>query len=383
MFSTSSTSLSLQSVATLSLTALPSHPNHHFFLSGSCSPTSPNSLSLILFNEETNSLSSPQDFTLPNTADQIMKTHGTARTTDADDAIVTTIARTTAGEYTGYVAALPNLESLASDDDLDSDNSLLPAIPATILFATPPSNLPIHTFLPGHDPATLLLATTTELTLLSSTNQVTYTTTLSPSFAHTCASPSPHTPHTIATLVGPSLTLIDPRTPTPTTTIPNAHKYKATCMDWNPNRPQALCSGGQDGVMKFWDLRKANKAVNGTEVNPLSLSGHSHWLTNVAYNPSHDQLMLSTSTDSTVCLWGVSSVSSAPLLVLGGEGGEESGVRANRNQDSLIERHCGHKEPVYGLAWSASDAWCFASGDVKGEVVVDHVSSEEKYRILL
>ena len=35
----------------------------------------------------------------------------------------------------------------------------------------------------------------------------------------------------------------------------------------------------------------------------LELGGHSHWVWKAQYNPHHDQLLASSSTDNSVCLW--------------------------------------------------------------------------------
>eukprot|EP00163_Fabomonas_tropica_P012029 TRINITY_DN2311_c0_g1_i3.p1 TRINITY_DN2311_c0_g1~~TRINITY_DN2311_c0_g1_i3.p1 ORF type:complete len:109 (-),score=16.15 TRINITY_DN2311_c0_g1_i3:53-379(-) len=108
-----------------------------------------------------------------------------------------------------------------------------------------------------------------------------------------------------------------------------------------------MVSGGDDCKVKFWDYRKPDR--------PLKvLSSHSHWYVlslslslfyhvsslihvppyhvmmyvilsprvwNVQYNYFHDQLVVSSSTDSIVNLWNVASLSSAPL----GEMAEEEG----------------------------------------------------------
>lgn len=42
-----------------------------------------------------------------------------------------------------------------------------------------------------------------------------------------------------------------------------------------------------------------------------------------------------------------------------------------------------HEDSVYSLAWSASDAWVLASLSYDGLVVLNHVPSTEKYKILL
>jgi hypothetical protein len=43
------------------------------------------------------------------------------------------------------------------------------------------------------------------------------------------------------------------------------------------------------------------------------VKGHSHWVWNVEYNKFRDQLVLSSSTDSSVNLWKIATLSSEPL----------------------------------------------------------------------
>ena len=100
-------------------------------------------------------------------------------------------------------------------------------------------------------------------------------------------------------------------------------------------------------------------------------------LLQVKYNRFHDQLVLSSSTDSLVNLWRVSSISSAPLLELDDENSEQDVA------DVKIRSFDGHQESVYSISWSACDAWCFASLSYDGRVALNHVPSTEKYKILL
>ena len=94
--------------------------------------------------------------------------------------------------------------------------------------------------------------------------------------------------------------------------MPNAHSYAARAVDYNPNKPFHIVTGGEDRLVKFWDFRKPD--------TPLKvLLGHSHWVWTVSFNRFHDQLLLSGGTDSVVNLWRVSSISSAPLLELEGQ----------------------------------------------------------------
>ena len=65
-------------------------------------------------------------------------------------------------------------------------------------------------------------------------------------------------------------------------------------------------AGGEDRKLRIWDLRKPDQALT-------VLGAHSHWVWTVKYNRFHDQLLLSAGSSSSVNLWSVVSVSSAPL----------------------------------------------------------------------
>lgn len=151
-----------------------------------------------------------------------------------------------------------------------------------------------------------------------------------------------------------------------------AHRFGICDIDYNPNKPYVLASSGQDGLVKYWDLRAAK--------HPLLVSrgGHSHWVSNVKYNPSHDQLVLTAGTDSISNLWRVSTISSAPLLAMDDE--EENGSETAPN--IRVKRH-EHSESIYSSCWGVADPWVYASLSYDGKVVVNQVPSKEKYKILL
>ena len=219
----------------------------------------------------------------------------------------------------------------------------------------------------------------------------------------------PHNIHLIGAAYGQSVGIWDVRVrnnnnnnAAPVQSISNAHRHGICDLDYNPNRPYILCTGGEDGLIKFWDLRKAGTGTQSQqqEQEPIKiLSGHTHWANTVKYNRFHDQLLLSGSTDSTVNLWRVSSISSAPYMELeeekglfmdhhdyhGGDGdgdASDCAVDHDHNGDMRINRF-EHQESVYSVAWSACDAWLFASLSYDGNVVVNCVPSKEKYKILL
>ena len=77
-------------------------------------------------------------------------------------------------------------------------------------------------------------------------------------------------------------------------------------------------------------------------------------VTSVAFNPFHDQLLISCGSDGRAALWRVSSISSAPLLELGDEdidpdtGALSSVIRDDSNGKTIIT------VPFYGAYQSLS-----------------------------
>jgi len=151
-------------------------------------------------------------------------------------------------------------------------------------------------------------------------------------------------------------------------------------VDANPNRPHFFLTGGEDGIVKFWDSRKADEPVQQLR------EGHQHWVTKARYNPFHDQLVISSSTDGTVCLWRAASVSSAPLLDMESDDEDQAAQHPEtrkQQQDALVKSFDDNLDSVYGIAWSAVNAWVYASLSYDGKAVIHTVPAGEKYKILL
>ena len=171
--------------------------------------------------------------------------------------------------------------------------------------------------------------------------------------------------------------------------IINAHYSTIRDIDYNPNKPYHIVSGGEDRILNIFDLRKVNKGINNNSNNSnnnnnnnnrslCQLASHSHWVWSVKYNPYHDQLILSCGTEL-INLWCLVSYSSAPL----GELESESPTHNYNNIDQLVKTYSEHEQSIYSIAWSPHSAWLFASLSYEGKLVINHVPPNEKYKILL
>jgi WD40 repeat protein len=189
--------------------------------------------------------------------------------------------------------------------------------------------------------------------------------------------------------------------------IENAHNQLVRDIDFNPNKPYILVSSGDDGKTKFWDVRKPTECLK-------ILNDHSHWYVHhvfiifkigyliyqyliisrvwgVRYNPFHDQLLLTCSSDNRVVLNSIPSISSEPyktsVLESQGEEQQQSGGYSAENRvtqvDKLVKVYEDHEDSVYAVEWSVADPWIFASLSYDGRLVINKVPREEKYNILL
>ena len=93
---------------------------------------------------------------------------------------------------------------------------------------------------------------------------------------------------------------------------------------------------------------------------------------------SRGQLVLSCGTDYQVKLWRAASISSAPPTI-----DIEESELSEAESDGLVKSFDDHEQSVFAAAWSAADAWIFASLSLDGKAVVNHVPPAEKYKILL
>lgn len=139
-------------------------------------------------------------------------------------------------------------------------------------------------------------------------------------------------------------------------------------LDCNPHKQCHIVTGNDDGCIKIWDYRNVKEPL-------FCRNDHSHWVWSVRFNTFHDQLILSSSSDSRVnvtCAFSVSSEANNP------DRKAESTL-----QDGLLESFSYHEDSVYCAEWSSADPWTFASLSFDGRFILTKISKEVKYKILL
>ncbi|KAI9256009.1 WD40-repeat-containing domain protein [Sporodiniella umbellata] len=181
---------------------------------------------------------------------------------------------------------------------------------------------------------------------------------------------NPHQRDELLTVGGCALTGFDRRSGQTSVVQREAHASTVRALDMNPNRPYTCVTGGDDALIKLWDTRRLDLAV-------MTMQENTHWLFSAAFNPLQDQLLLTSSSDALVHLYNVFSQSSAAHVQQ-----EEEEEPTEKPKDGLVATFDSHEDSVYSVAWSAADAWTFASLSYSGRVVISQVPTTEKFKIL-
>ncbi|KAG9069719.1 U3 small nucleolar RNA-associated protein [Linnemannia hyalina] len=205
-------------------------------------------------------------------------------------------------------------------------------------------------------------------------------------FKFTSAVMNPHAQEVVA-VYGRSIQGWNLSSLKPTFTIKDAQPALLFCVDYNPNRPFQIATGGDDCKVRIWDVRDI------TAGPIMTIQDHTHWVWSVAYNKFHDQLMLTSSSDCQVNLQSIVSISTGAEYKYEGDasegeqGAEEDGEQGDNVQDpptdGLVQAFDQHEDSVYQVAWSSVDPWLFMSLSHDGRAVMNQVPSEEKFKILL
>ena len=164
----------------------------------------------------------------------------------------------------------------------------------------------------------------------------------------------------IAGCVGNSIKLWDVSSNEVIHEIAGAHSPNTLDVSFNENKAWWIATGGSDGFVRCWDARVGKAACE--------FRASSHWVTRVVPSVSHEQLILTTGTDSKVRVFNASQ------FAFQNEG---------KLKDGEIVKSIRHDDSVYCATWAATDPWVFASVSYKGQVNVCQLPSEIVESILM
>ncbi|KPA73297.1 hypothetical protein ABB37_09999 [Leptomonas pyrrhocoris] len=141
--------------------------------------------------------------------------------------------------------------------------------------------------------------------------------------------------------------------------IKNCHGFGyTTALDFDRAKPGQFMSAGTDGYVYVHDIRY-NTSCSVATIR--ALKAHEHTIHGCLFNPFHDELVLSCSSDETLKLWDMEQDGEAKCL-----------------------RHLAdYGDSVVALCWSSTSPWVFAGLSYNGKLLVDTVPNEKKMSILL
>ena len=119
--------------------------------------------------------------------------------------------------------------------------------------------------------------------------------------------------------------------------ITDAHSSDVNVMSWHKTKEYYLLSGGDDGIVKVWDLRKVNKSPE-----PIaSFKYHTKAITSIEWSPHDDGVFAASGEDDQITIWDL------------GVERDESGGKDDENVDvppQLLFVHQG-QEQIKEIHW--------------------------------
>lgn len=139
----------------------------------------------------------------------------------------------------------------------------------------------------------------------------------------------------------------------------NCHGFGyTTAIDFDRAKPGQFMSAGTDGYVFVHDIRY-NTSCSVATVREIM--AHEHTIHGCLFNPFHDELVLSCSSDQTLKLWDLE----------------------HEQEAKCLRRLADYGDSVVALCWSSTSPWVFAGLSYNGKLLVDSVPNEKKMSILL
>jgi ribosome assembly protein RRB1 len=133
-----------------------------------------------------------------------------------------------------------------------------------------------------------------------------------------------------------------------------AHEADVNVLSWNPNDPGVLATGGDDGLVKTWDLRN----LRASEFT-AQLVWHRNYISSLEWHPTDVSMLAASGADDCISIWDLSlepDVQRAPQGALLAEGDEVPSqlLFLHQGQTNIKEVHW-HKQ-IPGLCVSTAQS---------------------------
>ncbi len=140
-----------------------------------------------------------------------------------------------------------------------------------------------------------------------------------------------------------------------------AHSEETFTLDFAYKDEFLLLSGGNDGIVKLWDMRQLSKSIHAFE-------RHNGKVIRVEWNPNNEALFASSGEDKCVNIWDCSRIGDDVVTEDHPDGPPE-----------LLFKHKGHKSQVEDICWNLNSPLGIASTDSSGYLQVWEMDDDIYY----
>ncbi|KAJ6913991.1 WD-40 repeat-containing protein MSI4-like [Populus alba x Populus x berolinensis] len=135
----------------------------------------------------------------------------------------------------------------------------------------------------------------------------------------------------------------------PAIKVEKAHNADLHCVDWNPHDDNLILTGSADTSVCMFDRR--NLTSNGVGSPVYKFEGHNAAVLCVQWSPDKASVFGSSAEDGLLNIWDYEKVGKR----------SERLTRAQNSPAGLFFQHAGHRDKVVDFHWNASDPWTVVS----------------------
>lgn len=122
-----------------------------------------------------------------------------------------------------------------------------------------------------------------------------------------------------------------------------AHKSEINCVAFHPSHENLLVTASADSTVALWDMRNLKERLH-------TLTGHTGDLMQVQWSPHCESVLASAAADRRVMIWDLSRI-----------GMEQTEEDSKDGPAELLFIHSGHTSKVSDLSWNPNDPWVISS----------------------